>query len=84
MGACMCDDTGDTGGDTGAFLKVLDVRYENLNSGWVKTFLYELNEQVGRLKHNVRGSAILQVLWHGGNPGAVDWLVKLKEKKSRH
>lgn len=73
----MCDDEL---GDTGAFLKALDNRYENLDSGWVKTFLKELNERVGWIKQNLSGNVILQVPWRGGKPGGTNWLVKMSGK----
>lgn len=78
-GRDMCDERG----DTGAFLKVLDGRYEHLDSTWLKTFLTELNESVGRLKQGFQGNAIMQILWRGGKPGKIDWLVKVKNKPQR-
>lgn len=66
----MCDEHS----DTGAFLRA---RYEHLDSSWVKTFLKEINENVGRFKQGFQGNAIMQVLWRGGKPGKTDWLVKV-------
>lgn len=79
LGCDMCDKN-DHLGDTDAFLIA---HYDNLDPTWLKLFLKEINEQVGRLKQSFKGYAILQVLWHGGTPGQVDWLVKFRHSKRR-
>jgi hypothetical protein len=69
--------------DTGEFKAILERRYPNLDQGWLKTWLDELNDSIGWLKERFSGTGHMYIFWRGGTPQEPEWTVKSEKHKDR-